>query len=165
MIQPILWSDVFPSLYLALEGDESAIKTLDIIDYSMRATTIVSSYDDEFESESREISVMKMRMEQFMKSASERYEPLITAIKDNKNNLLADVDTTSRSWYNDAPSSKNADASGEDLTHLSTFSKSTSSSAYGTPMQRIAELDNDILNVYKKWADDFIREFSLEREY
>ena len=165
MNQPILWSDVLPDLYVELESDESAIKALNIVDCAIRATTIVSFYDDERESENSEIGGMKYRMKQFMKSASERYSPLIAALKDNKDKLLADVDTTSRSWFNDAPSAKNADASGEDLTHLSTYSKSVSSSAYGTPMQRIKELDDEIMNIYERWAREFISAFSLEREY
>lgn len=165
MRQTILWSDVLPDVYTELESDESAIKVVNIVDYSIRAGTVVSYYDDETETESKEIHAMKNRMIQFMKCASERYSPLISALSANKDKLLADVDTTSRSWFNDAPSAKNADASGEDLTHLSTYSKSVSSSAYGTPMQRIKELDDEIMNVYERWAREFISAFSLEREY
>jgi hypothetical protein len=164
-MQPILWSDISDFIY----SDLSAAGLNDLykaINSRIRGTSIVSYCDSDVSGDdTAESDFMIGAMYRFIEISRPKYDALLAAYNSEKDSLMKDVDTTNRSWYNDAPSSKNTDASGEDLTHLSTFSKSTSSSAYGTPMQRIAELDNEILNVYKNWADEFIREFSLEREY
>ena len=164
MNRPILWSDVYSSILNGVKNDSCAFTAFKRIDAFVRSSTVVSFYDEETESIADEIDDARNRMCQWLLDASGRYSPLIEALKSNKDKLLSDVDTTSRSWFNDAPSARNADSSGEDLSHLSTYSKSVSSSAYGTPMQRIKELDDEIMDIYERWAREFISAFSLERE-
>ena len=165
MLQTILWSDIDYTLHDEMPDDYARTAFL-AATKMIRGSTIVSFYEDvtDPEGETEKADIINM-ITQWMGNASARYKPLIDAVEKSKDGLMADVDTTSRNWFNDAPSAKNADASGEDLTHLSTYSKSVSSSGYGTPMQRLKELDDEILDIYGRWAREFIAAFSLGREY
>ena len=165
MIQTILWSDIRERIESAVGSDSVFARLFSAIDDAVRPSTVVSFYYDEFESEGDEEVHLVDAMSDWISTTSVSKKALLSAYESSKDSLMKDVATTSRSWFNDAPSGKNADSSGEDLTHLSTFSKNTSESAYGTPMQRLKELDDSILNVYRNWADEFIREFDMGREY
>lgn len=165
MIQTILWSDVNSYIEKNCSSDEVFAELFKTITCSVRASTVVSFYYDEFETEADERAHLVDAMMSWITATATSKKALLSAYETAKDSLMKDVATTSKSWFNDAPSGKNADAGGEDLTHLTTFSKNTSESAYGTPMQRLKELDDSVLNVYKGWADDFIAEFGLGREY
>ena len=165
MIQTILWSDIRDYIEKNCSSDDVWAELYKTINLAVRSSTVVSFYYDEFETEADERSHLVDAMMQWISSTSTSKKALLSAYESAKDSLMKDVATTSRSWFNDAPSGKNADSSGEDLTHLTTFSKNTSESAYGTPMQRLRELDDSVLDVYRGWADDFIREFDMGREY
>ncbi len=164
MIQTILWRDIRDRIENGVGSDSVLARLFTTIDDAIRPSTVCSFFYDEFESEGDEEDHLVDAMTDWMSTTSVSKKALLSAYETAKDSLMKDVATTSKSWFNDAPSSKNADASGEDLTHLSTFSKSTSESAYGTPMQRLKELDDSVLNVYRSWADDFIAEFDMGRE-
>lgn len=164
MLQTLLWSDIREDMLSTVEDE--ALNALTSADGRIRPSTIVSFYMDETDADGAdEKKYIEGCMERWLIDTATRYTPLIDAVTESKSKLMADVDTTSRNWFNDAPSARNASAMGEDLTHLSTYSKSVSSSGYGTPMQRLKELDDEILNIYERWAREFIAAFSLEREY
>lgn len=165
MIQTILWSDIKDYIEKNCSKDDVWEKLFEAINCAVRKSTVCSFYYDEFETEADEREHLIDAMMEWISTTSVSKKALLSAYETAKDSLMKDVATTSKSWFNDAPSSKNADASGEDLTHLSTFSKSTSESAYGTPMQRLKELDDSVLNAYRSWADEFIAEFDMGREY
>ena len=165
MIQTILWSDIRDYIDKNCSSDEVWSELYKTINLAVRSSTVCSLYYDEIETEADERGHLVDAMMQWISSTSTSKKALLSAYETAKDSLMKDVATTSKSWFNDAPSGKNADSSGEDLTHLTTFSKSTSESAYGTPMQRLRELDDSVLNVYRGWAVDFIREFDMGREY
>lgn len=165
MIQTILWSDIKDYIKSNCDKDAVWAQLYTAITCAVRPSTVCSFYYDELEAEADERAHLVDSMMHWISSTSASKEALLSAYETAKDSLMKDVATTSRSWFNDAPSGKNADSSGEDLTHLTTFSKSTSESAYGTPMQRLKELDDSVLNVYRNWADEFIGEFDMGREY
>lgn len=164
MKAPIIWSDVKETiLKYGSETSKYLYKMVTEAAASTRDDTIVSFYEEEDEDATVETNRVELAMTRWLDGTRGRYETLLALYDAQKDSLMADVTTTSKSWFNDAPSAKNADSSGEDLTHLSTYSKNVSSSAYGTPMQRIAEIEESYSNVLLKWENEFIKAFGLER--
>ena len=89
---------------------------------------------------------------------------LIIAMNEEKERLMANVKSmsTNRSWFNDTPQNLNAD--GEDLNHLTNFTKTgnETESPMTTPSQRLAEIDQSIGHYWKSWTDEIITELHLE---
>lgn len=166
MKQPILWTDVYEDVVTLLENGSSknGVKLTTYVTQGIRSECIADFYDDDFEDyASAELSLAR-RIVSWINITAFRWDPIIAAYESAKDSLMAEVTSTSRQWMNDAPSNKNADAMGEDLTHLSTFSKGTQSDPMGTPMQRLAEISDSLESAFGAWRDELIRDFSLGRE-
>lgn len=164
MKQPIIWDDVKSDvLAYAADSSKTMYAMLMKTATTIRGDTVVSFYEEEDEEATVETNRAIWAMERWLDGTKGKYETLITLYEEQKSILMKDVVTTSRNWFNDSPSANNADESGEDLTHLSTFSKNVSANPYGTPMQRIAEIEESYSNVLLNWGNEFIKAFGLER--
>lgn len=166
MKQPILWNDAYDDVVdlLTSQSSKNGGALVKYVSQAIRPGCIADFYDDDLEDFLTAEQALARRIVSWIAVSSLRWDPIIAAYESAKDSLMAEVTSTSRQWMNDAPSNKNADAMGEDLTHLSTFSKGTQSDPMGTPMQRLAEISDSLESAFGAWRDELIRDFSLGRE-
>ncbi len=88
----------------------------------------------------------------WLKESSERYVILINLLEENKESLMKGMNSESLVTFNDTPQVVGDLESDQFISHLS---KSKSTQDWGTPMQRIVEIQNGIRSYYSQWAAEF----------
>lgn len=73
--------------------------------------------------------------------------------------LMGDIKSETFNRFNDTPQSSSTGF--DDDAHATNTTKTTTSSAGGTPVSRLSEVYGFIRNQYKLWADDFIQKFTI----
>lgn len=86
------------------------------------------------------------------KSSMDKYSLLIQNLELNKSKLLADIKSQSVARFNDTPQNS-GDFS--DDPHTSNITTTENSSAGGTMMQRLNEIEDNIKQLYIDWSDEF----------
>lgn len=97
---------------------------------------------------------------------AEKYVTLLVQLDKVRAGIMADVTSSdvNRTWFNDTPQGPNANDKGEDLNHLSTFSKTSNetTSPMGTPAQRLAEISERVGLYWEEWLDKVVYGLHLE---
>lgn len=86
------------------------------------------------------------------KSSMDKYSLLIQNLELNKSKLLADIKSHSVARFNDTPQNS-GDFS--DDPHTSNITTTENSSAGGTMIQRLNEIEDNIKQLYNDWSDEF----------
>lgn len=97
---------------------------------------------------------------------AQKYVTLLVQLDKVRENIMADVTSSdvNRTWFNDTPQGLNANDKGEELNHLSTFTKTSNetSTPMGTPAQRLAEISERIGLYWEEWLDKVVYGLQLE---
>jgi len=94
------------------------------------------------------------RVFSWLMSSYERYKALLDAYATKKETLLEDINTSTEQRTNETPQPNNA-GDYEDLNYENLYVRANSRSSGGTPAQRLKDIEDNISNVYKNWADEF----------
>ena len=87
-----------------------------------------------------------------VKETYDRYTTLVDYYDEKRDELLAQIRTSSENRVNDTPQN-GGDYVADSYTSL--YNKQDVASDRDTPMERIAQIDRDYRNLYKDWAKDF----------
>ena len=86
----------------------------------------------------------------------DKYAILIKGLDDIRAKLLAQVESSTETGYNDTPQDEGAFT---DATHKTSYTKVTSLTDGATPIERLDEVHKKIKNLYLEWTDEFKRLF------
>ena len=81
-----------------------------------------------------------------------KYSELINLYESQKDDLLKQLESSSKTLFNDTPQA------GGDFTtdpYITNATQVITSTDTATPMARLKEVQDNIVNYYKKWADEF----------
>ena len=102
----------------------------------------------------------KQALGNIYKWINDTYFVYVDRIKAAENvNLMGDIKSETFNRFNDTPQSSSTGF--DDDAHATNTTKTTTSSAGGTPVSRLSEVYGFIRNQYKLWADDFIQKFTI----
>lgn len=87
----------------------------------------------------------------------ERFEIQLNAYEEQKANLLKQVETINKAYFNDTPQTPNPDLD----EHVTNYTKSVNSSDLGTPMARLDEITRLYQNVLENWCTAFYQAFII----
>ena len=91
---------------------------------------------------------------------NDTYFVYVDRIKAAENvDLMGDIKSETFNRFNDTPQASSTGF--DDDAHATNTTKTTTSSAGGTPVSRLSEVYSFIRNQYKLWADDFIQKFTV----
>lgn len=91
---------------------------------------------------------------------NDTYFVYVDRIKAAENvDLMGDIKSETFNRFNDTPQASSTGF--DDDAHATNTTKTTTSSAGGTPAARLSEIYKFIRNQYKLWADDFIQKFTI----
>lgn len=83
-----------------------------------------------------------------------RYSKLISLYEEQENKLLSQLGSNSTTKFNDTPQDG---GNFVDDNHVSTATTVSTTADVGTPMARLKEIQDDLDNLYGKWANEFRR--------
>ena len=86
----------------------------------------------------------------------DKYAILIKGLDDIRLKLLAQVESSTETGYNDTPQSE---GDYTDSTHKTSYTKVKSLTDGATPIERLDEVHKKIKNLYLEWSDEFKRLF------
>ena len=81
-----------------------------------------------------------------------KYKKLLDLYESQENNLLKQLESSSKTLFNDTPQAGGDFTSDPYITNATQVSASTDTA---TPIARLKEVQDNIVNYYKKWADEF----------
>ena len=81
-----------------------------------------------------------------------KYSKLISLYESQEDNLLKQLESSSKTLFNDTPQAGGDFTTDPYVTNATQVSTSTDTA---TPMARLKEVQDNIVNYYKKWADEF----------
>lgn len=81
-----------------------------------------------------------------------KYKKLIDLYESQENNLLKQLESSSKTLFNDTPQAGGDFTTDPYVTNATQVNTSTDTA---TPMARLKEVQDNIVNFYKKWADEF----------
>lgn len=81
-----------------------------------------------------------------------KYSKLITLYESQEDDLLKQLESSSKTLFNDTPQAAGDFTTDPYITNATQVSTSTDTA---TPMARLKEIQDNIVNFYKKWADEF----------
>lgn len=97
------------------------------------------------------------------------YMTLLLAYRENKANLMADIEAISSNMikYNDTPQNANTEGVYEGDDYISNFTKTEgrSSSPLTTKINRLKEIQDSYKNVMRDWVNQFEKLFMEEQDY
>lgn len=114
----------------------------------------VAVRDEEMTTEEKQELFYKMCA--WLKSSSVSHEVTINAI-DGIADFMAQVKSTTKSYFNDTPQSPDPDLD----THVTTYNKADSLSDLSTPIARIEEIRRLYENELQNWCNEFINTFII----
>ena len=81
-----------------------------------------------------------------------KYKKLIDLYESQENDLLKQLESSSKTLFNDTPQAGGDFTTDPYVTNATQVNTSTDTA---TPMARLKEVQDNIVNFYKKWADEF----------
>ena len=81
-----------------------------------------------------------------------KYKKLLDLYEDQENNLLKQLESSSKTLFNDTPQAGGDFTTDPYVTNATQVNTSTDTA---TPIARLKEVQDNIVNYYKKWADEF----------
>ena len=81
-----------------------------------------------------------------------KYSKLINLYERQEDNLLKQLESSSKTLFNDTPQAGGDFTTDPYVTNATQVKTSTDTA---TPMARLKEVQDNIVNYYKKWADEF----------
>ena len=81
-----------------------------------------------------------------------KYNKLISLYESQENNLLKQLESSSKTLFNDTPQAGGDFTSDPYITNATQVKTSTDTA---TPIARLKEVQDNITNYYKEWADEF----------
>lgn len=90
----------------------------------------------------------------------DKYVPILNAYGQLKNKLLAEVESTSQSKFNDTPQNQGGQELADDP-HVTTITTQKHSTQVGTPAQRLAEITQVWEDTYTEWSKEFRKLFQV----
>ena len=81
-----------------------------------------------------------------------KYNKLITLYESQENDLLKQLESSSKTLFNDTPQAGGDFTTDPYVTNATQVETSTDTA---TPMARLKEVQDNIVNYYKEWADEF----------
>ena len=81
-----------------------------------------------------------------------KYSKLIDLYESQENDLLKQLESSSKTLFNDTPQAGGDFTTDPYVTNATQVNTSTDTA---TPMARLKEVQDNIVNYYKKWADEF----------
>ena len=81
-----------------------------------------------------------------------KYNKLITLYESQENDLLKQLESSSKTLFNDTPQAGGDFTTDPYVTNATQVKTSTDTA---TPIARLKEVQDNIVNYYKKWADEF----------
>lgn len=81
-----------------------------------------------------------------------KYKKLIDLYESQENNLLKQLESSSKTLFNDTPQAGGDFTTDPYVTNATQVETSTDTA---TPIARLKEVQDNIVNYYKKWADEF----------
>ena len=81
-----------------------------------------------------------------------KYKKLIDLYESQENDLLKQLESSSKTLFNDTPQTGGDFTTDPYVTNATQVKTSTDTA---TPMARLKEVQDNIVNYYKKWADEF----------
>lgn len=83
-----------------------------------------------------------------------KYKKLIDLYESQENDLLKQLQSSSKTLFNDTPQAGGDFTTDPYITNATQVNTSTDTA---TPIARLKEVQDNIVNYYKKWADEFER--------
>ena len=81
-----------------------------------------------------------------------KYNKLISLYESQENNLLKQLESSSKTLFNDTPQAGGDFTTDPYVTNATQVNTSTDTA---TPIARLKEVQDNLVNYYKKWADEF----------
>ena len=81
-----------------------------------------------------------------------KYKKLISLYESQENDLLKQLESSSKTLFNDTPQAGGDFTTDPYITNATQVKTSTDTA---TPMARLKEVQDNIVNYYKEWADEF----------